>query len=632
MAQSTITSTQTAAATATVQITRLRHDLDREPDARPLDFGLIRRLLTYTKPYAAKRNWLLVTVVLRAIQLPCVAWVIGAVINGPIAGRAPLSGVLAGAAGLLALALFTQINFHYRQRLALELGEAVIRDLQQQIFTHLQKMPMSFFNRTKIGRIISRVTSDCEAMRVGVQDVLFVTLVGVGQMIVSAAFMLYYDVVMFAVVAAMTPVMWALNRYFRRRLSRAYRDIQESFSRVTSTLAESANGIRVTQGFVREELNARLFGDLVRDHAQNNMRAARTAGVFLPLLEFNSQFFIAALLLVGGYRVLNPAVHMTTGDLIQFFFLANIFFNPIQMLGNQYNQALTAMAGAERVFNLIDTPPDWQDPDVPVRLPPIEGQVEFANVTFGYDPDRPVLHDVNFIARPGETIALVGHTGSGKTSIINLIARFYLPAQGAVLIDKCDTRLIDADSLHHQMGIVMQHNFLFTGTVLDNIRVGRPGAIDAEVIAAAAKLDCLDLFEGLADGFATPVGERGGKLSLGQRQLVCFARAMLADPRILILDEATSSVDTLTEVRIQNALRKLLVGRTSFVVAHRLSTIRDADLVLVLDQGRIVERGTHAELVARGGVYAGLSRQFLETLASRPVAGERGGNGPRVRS
>jgi ATP-binding cassette subfamily B protein len=624
MTQSTMTSGPTSAPTVPVQITRLRHDLDREPDARPLDFGLIRRLLTYTKPYAAKRNWLLVTVVLRAIQLPCVAWVIGAVINGPIAGKAPLSGVLAGAAGLLALALFTQINFHYRQRLALELGEAVIRDLQQQIFTHLQKMPMSFFNRTKIGRIISRVTSDCEAMRIGVQDVLFVTLVGIGQMAVSAGFMLYYDVVMFAVVAAMTPAIWGLNRYYRRRLSRTYRDVQESFSRVTSTLAESVNGIRVTQGFVREELNARLFGDLVSDHAQNNMRAARTAGAFLPLLEFNSQFFIAALLLVGGYRVLNPAVHMTTGDLIQFFFLANIFFNPIQMLGNQYNQALTAMAGAERVFNLIDTPPDWQDPEVPVRLPPIEGRVEFANVTFGYDPDRPVLHDVSFVARPGETIALVGHTGSGKTSIINLIARFYLPAQGAVLIDGCDTRSIDADSLHHQMGIVMQHNFLFTGTVLDNIRVGCPGASDAEVIAAAAKLDCLDLFEGLADGFATTVGEHGGKLSLGQRQLVCFARAMLADPRILILDEATSSVDTLTEVRIQNALHKLLVGRTSFVVAHRLSTIRDADLVLVLDAGRIIERGTHAELVARGGAYAGLSRQFREALASRPEAGERG--------
>ena len=602
---------QISTSSAPLQLTKLRHDLDREVETRPLDFGLIRRLLAYTKPYAAKRNWLLFTVVLRAIQLPCVAWVIGAVIDGPIAHKGSLGAVLAGAGGLFALALFTQVNFHYRQRLALELGEAVIRDLQQQIFTHLQKLPMSFFNRTKIGRIISRVTSDCEAMRIGVQDVLFVTLVGLGQMIVSAAFMLYYDVVMFTVVAAMTPAMWALNRFFRRRLSRAYRDIQESFSRVTSTLAESANGIRVTQGFVREEVNARLFGDLVRDHARYNMRAARTSGAFLPLLEFNSQFFIAALLVVGGYRVLNPSIHMTTGDLIQFFFLANIFFNPIQMLGNQYNQALTAMAGAERVFKLIDTPPDWQDPETPVHLPPIAGHIEFAGVTVGYDSDRPVLHEISFLARPGETIALVGHTGSGKTSIINLIARFYLPDRGAVLIDGCDTRLVEADSLHHQMGIVMQHNFLFTGTVLENIRVGRPGASDAEVIAAATQLGCLDLFEGLAEGFETSVGERGAKLSLGQRQLVCFARAMLADPRILILDEATSSVDTLTEVRIQNALRKLLVGRTSFVVAHRLSTIRDADLVLVLDQGRVIERGTHAELLARGGVYAGLSRQFL---------------------
>jgi ATP-binding cassette subfamily B protein len=598
-----------------LQITRLRQALDREADARPLDFGLIRRLLGYTKPYAARRNWLLLTVVVRAIQLPCVAWVIGAVINGPIAHDAPLSGVLVGALGFLALALFTQLNFHFRQRLALELGEAVVHDLQDEIFTHLQKMPMSFYNRTKIGRIISRITSDCEAMRVGVQDVLFVTLVGLGQMVVSAAFMLYYDVVMFGVVAAMTPVIWGLNRYFRRHLSRAYRDVQESFSRVTSTLAESVNGIRVTQGFVRQDVNARLFHDLVRDHARYNMRAARTAGVFLPLLEFNSQFFIAALLLVGGYRVLNPAVHMTTGDLIQFFFLANIFFNPIQMLGNQYNQALTAMAGAERVFHLLDTPPDWRDVESPVHLPAIEGAVEFENVFFGYDPERTVLSDISFVARPGQTIALVGHTGSGKTSIINLIARFYLPARGRVLIDGCDSREIDADSLHHQMGIVLQHNFLFTGTVLENIRVGRPGASHDNVVAAVRKLDCLDLIEGLPQGFSTAVGERGSRLSLGQRQLVCFARAMLADPRILILDEATSSVDTLTEVRIQAALRKLLVGRTSFVVAHRLSTIRDADLVLVLDQGRIVERGTHSDLIARGGVYAGLSRKFLKALS-----------------
>ena len=599
-----------------LSITAPRKEDEREPDKRPLELRLITRLIGYMRPYAVKRNWLFAMVILRSIQLPLVAWSIGAVIDGPIANRAPFSSILWGALGVLAITGSTQIVFHFRQRLALEMGEAVIHDLRQQIYEHLMHMPMSFYNKTKIGRIISRVTSDCEALRVGVQDVLFVSLVGVGQMLTAGLLMLYYDWVLFSIVVAMSPVLWVLNRYFRKKLSVGYRVVQESFSRVTATLAESINGVRVTQAYVRHETNAGLFKELLDWHGNNVMTAVRLEGLLMPLLELNSQTFIAAMLLVGGYRVLSPDIQMPPGDLIRFFFLANIFFSPIQILGNQYNQALTAMAGAERVFGLLDRPPEWGDEPGAIPLPPIQGRVELRGITFGYDPARPVLHDIDFVAHPGQTIALVGRTGSGKSSIINLVARFYLPQAGQVLVDGHDTRLATADSLHHQMGIVWQQNFLFSGSILDNIRVGRPDATDDEVVNAVRQLDCLDLLTALPQGLNTEVGERGAALSLGQRQLVCFARAMLADPRILILDEATSSVDTLTEVRIQRSLAKLLTGRTSFVVAHRLSTIRSADQILVLEDGRIIQRGTHQDLLAVGGEYAFLVEQFSRGIAA----------------
>jgi ATP-binding cassette subfamily B protein len=586
-----------------------REDVD-EVNQRPLELALIWRMFRYTKPHARRRNALFALVVVRSIQLPFLAWAIGAVINGPITHRDE-RGVMWGAAGYLMLAAVTQFCFHFRQRLALELGESVIQDLRRDIFLHLMRMPMGFYNRTKLGRIISRYTSDAEAMRVGWQDVFFISAVQAGQMVVTALLMLWYDWVLFLVVLAMAPMLGALNYRFRRSLSQANREVQESWSRVTATLAESVTGIRVTQGFVRQEVNAGLFSDLIVDHSTYNVGVARASGVFLPMLELNSQTFTAALLVIGGYRVLNPGIHMDVGSLIQFFFLANMFFGSVQPIGLQYTQALTAMAGAERVFRLLDSKPDWEEPPTAEELPRLQGRVEFRNVEFSYVAERRALHDMSFVAEPGQTVALVGHTGSGKSSMINLIAKFYMPQQGVVLIDGFDTRDIRGDSLHRQMGIVSQQNFLFAGTVMENIRFARPTATDEEVIDAVRKLDFLDVIGSLSAGFATPVGERGANLSLGQRQLICFARAMIADPRILILDEATSSVDAVTEARIQRALVTLLRGRTSFVVAHRLSTIRHADLVLVLDHGKIVERGTHRQLLAANGTYAEMYRQFV---------------------
>ncbi len=592
-------------------LAQIRRDPEAELEHRPLSWSLYRRMLAYATAYRGIFVTLLVLVVVRSIQLPLVEWAFTAVINGPIT-TGDLPGLFLATLVYIAMALFTQGTLYYRSLLAMTLGEGIVHDLRSDIFGKLQTLNMSFFTRTKLGRIISRVTSDSESVRQGVQDAVFMSVVALGQIVVALVIMAFTDGALFLVVACTAPAYYLTYTYFKARMVKAHRENLESFSRLTTNLAETVTGIRVTQGFVRQDRNARLWNTLVRDHEDYNMATARASGTFNPVLEMLNAVVVALILAVGGYRILAPEIHASVSDLILFYFLVNNVLGPIGALGSTYTTAVNSMAGAERVFALLDREPEFVDAPDAFDPPPLRGRVEFRDLGFEYETGKPVLHHVTFTAQPGQTIALVGHTGSGKTSIINLIAKFYVPTSGQLLIDDHDILSLRSDGLHRQMGIVLQVNFLFTGTVMDNIRVGRPTATDQEVIEAARRLDVLDVMESLPQGWATVVGERGTGLSLGQRQLVCFTRAMLADPRIMILDEATSSVDTLTEVRVQTALARLLMGRTSFVVAHRLSTIRQADLILVLDHGRIVERGSHLDLLCNNGVYAGLYRQFVQ--------------------
>jgi ATP-binding cassette subfamily B protein len=598
----------------------LRVPTEGEEDAhfKPLAWGLVSRLFRYAYPAKRKLVLLVALTLIRSAQVPALVWLSARVITGPIA-HGDMEGIVYGTLGFALLAVITEGMFHFRQRFALEIGETAVNGIRSDIFRSLLAQPMSFYNRIKLGRILSTLTGDLEAVRTGIQDVGFMTAVQMGQMLFSAAVMAFCDWRLFLVVSMVAPVLWLVNTHFRMKFSRLTRESQGSFSHVTAALAESVNGIRVTQSFARQKTNAGLFRRLLADHSRFNVELARTAGILTPLLELNSQFFVAILILVGGWRFFHSG--LTVESLILFLLMANQFFAPIAVIGMLYSQALMAMAGAERIFWLLDLEPEWTDAPDAVALPtPVHSQttgcrVEFRAVTFGYDPSRPVLHAISFRVEPGQTIALVGHTGSGKSSIINLVSKFYLPSAGEILIDGHEIRSVTGASLHAGLGIVLQQNVLFTGTVADNIRMSRPEASDKEVRSAVERLGFIDLIESLPSGFETQVGENGAGLSVGQRQLVCFARALLPNPRLLVLDEATSAIDALTDMRLQKSLSLLLEGRTCFVVAHRLSTIRNADLIIVLDKGRITEHGDHRELLARRGGYAALYRRFLQVGA-----------------
>lgn len=494
-------------------------------------------------------------------------------------------------------------------------GQQVLRTLRAQLFRHLQALSLSYHDTHIVGVTISRVISDVSV----INDLLsqgLVTLIGdlavlIGIVVVMISMSAPLALAAFSVLPLMVLATW----WFAREAQVAFRETRSKIAAVVGDLAENISGMRVIQAFVQEDATAERFDEVNRANRDANIAAMRLSFTFLPAVEFLGMLATAIVLGFGGMAVARG--ELTLGVVVAFLAYVTRFFQPIQELSQLYTTMQAAMAGGERVLNLLDTSPQVQDrPNAPA-MPPIVGRIEFDHVSFAYRGDDRVLRDVNLVIQAGQTVALVGPTGAGKTSIANLVTRLYDVTEGAVRIDGIDVREVAQRSLRKQTALVPQEPLLFAGTIADNIRFGAPDATNAEIEQAAHLANAHEFIVALPEGYRTEIQEGGVNLSVGQRQLICIARAILANPRILILDEATASVDTLTEMLIQDALQKLLRGRTAIVIAHRLSTIRHADLICVVNDGRIVEQGRHEELLARGGLYRQLyERQFVETVSN----------------
>ena len=588
--------------------------------SRP-SFGTLRQIALFVRPY-----WRLMAAAL-AVE---VFWVISMAVGPHLLKIAiddfmwpsvAVGGIPAwfwlgvcSIAGLMILKSALQITLSAMQRIYLwRSGQSTLNDLRKWLFAHLQRLSMDFFDREKQGRIIARLDRDVENLEPLITFVPLFFVHAIASIITVTIVLLWYDWRLCGMVILLTPVVFAAGLASERWGLPAYRNVRRSVSRITANLAENVTGVHVVQAFGREERNLGRFQALLEEYKSHRMAGAFVKGVTFPGMLLVFGIANAGIIAYAAYAV--PAGHITVGQVPASLMYIGMLYHPIMMIAHLYDHLLSSSAASERIVALMDRRPTVVDKPDAADMPAIRGDVRFENVCFRYanESDAPwILDDVSLEAKAGEIVALVGSTGSGKSTILNLIPRFYEPDRGRITIDGADIRDVGKRSLHEQMGLVLQENFLFTGTVMDNLKYGRPETTDDTAVAAAKALGSHEIIEALADGYRTDVRERGGAISHGERQLICFTRAMIADPRILILDEATSAVDTETEILIQQALWKLMEGRTTFVAAHRLSTIRHADVILVIQNGRIVESGAHNELMRLGRIYADMFEEFAK--------------------
>ncbi|WP_117160899.1 ABC transporter ATP-binding protein [Paraliobacillus sp. X-1268] len=591
---------------------RFYYPLDQAVE-KPFNWKQMTRLLFYIKPYTKSLlpGAIIAMFITTMIRL-AVPFLIGKeVIDVAIANQDPT--LLTYLIILISiLYVISYIGNHFRIKWVNVLGQNVIHDLRKQLFSHVQRLSHNFFDKRSAGSILVRILNDVNSLQElftnGIINLLMDVFMLVG--IIVILFVLSPQLTL--AVLVILPIMFYISTKLRRNIRKTWQEVRIQKSRLNSHLNESMQGIRITQSFSQEKENTEYFNGVNEDNYEVERVAMKKSAYFGPFVEMSNAIGTVILISFGAHLIITGTIEI--GDFVSFAIYLGMFWEPISRLGQIYNQLLVAMASSERIFEFLDEQPNvFEKPDAK-EFTDMRGHIEFDHVEFSYDDDRVALHEISLEMKVGQTVALVGHTGSGKSTIANLISRFYDPTKGIVKIDGNDLKDMKVGNLRDNISVVLQDTFIFSGSIMENIRFGRPSAKDEEVIDAAKVVGANEFILGLSEGYQTEVEERGNILSAGERQLLSFARALLANPRILILDEATASIDTETEVRIQHALKKLLHGRTAIMIAHRLSTIREADNIIVLENGRILEQGNHSELMQKQGEYFGLVKSQFEML------------------